>query len=78
MRKYEEPRHRRLDLINSLPSGAQKSIARKLGIRNTSVSGILNGRLSQNTERGINVIRMAEHMVAQERSVMVRRGRYGK
>lgn len=77
MKKSEEPRYRRLDLINSLPPGAQKSIARKLGITNTSVSGILNGRLSQNSNRGINVIRMAEHLVAQERSQMIRRAKHG-
>jgi transcriptional regulator with XRE-family HTH domain len=56
----DQTRHRRLDLINSMPSGEQKRIARRLGISKGYVSAILNGKRSQTSAMGINTIRLAE------------------
>jgi transcriptional regulator with XRE-family HTH domain len=60
MRKEQKPRYRRLDLINSMPTGEQKRIARRLNISRGYVSSILNGRANQDSDIGINVIRLAE------------------
>ena len=58
--KQETPRHRRLDLINSMPGGEQKRIARTLKCSRGHVSQVLNGKRSQSNSLGINIIRLAE------------------
>lgn len=75
MKRGDDPRYRRLDLINSLPAGAQTEIARKTGLARSNVSAILNGKRSQTTPNGINVIRIAERMTAHERARFVKKAR---
>lgn len=53
-------RHRRLDLINSMPPGSQKQIAHICNYTRGYVSAVLNGRRSQTSAAGINIIRLAE------------------
>lgn len=64
--KQETPRHRRLDLINSLQGGEQKRIARVLKCSRGHVSQVLNGKRSQSNDLGRNIIRLAEHAAARE------------
>lgn len=64
--KNQQPRYRRLDLINSMPWGEQGRIAHRLRISRGHVSGVLNGCKSQVNDIGINVIRLAEHAAAME------------
>ncbi len=56
----QAPRHRRLDLINSMPHGSQKSIAKIVGTSTSYVSAVLNGKKSQTGNTGTNIIRLAE------------------
>ena len=72
LRKDQTPRYRRSDLINSMPTGEQKRIAYKLKISEGYVSSILNGRSSQTSETGINVIRLAEAASEKARCKRVR------
>ncbi len=65
--KEQQPRHRRLDLINSMPKGKQKEIARRLKCSTCHVSMVLNGKRSQTNELGINIIRLAEYSANAER-----------
>ncbi|MFV0377816.1 MAG: hypothetical protein ACK5JD_11025 [Mangrovibacterium sp.] len=60
-RSKQQPRHRRLDIINSLKRGEQKQIARQLNCSRGHVSAVLNGRTNQHNDLGRNVIRLAEH-----------------
>lgn len=64
--KDQTPRYRRLDLINSMPTGEQVRIARILKCTKGHVSGVLNGKRSQTNDLGINIIRLAEHASAME------------
>ena len=73
MKKEQSPRYRRMDLINWMPVGEQKRIAQKLGITAGHVSGVLNGKKSQNNDNGINIIRLAEAAAAKARCKIVRR-----
>jgi transcriptional regulator with XRE-family HTH domain len=73
MTKEQKPRYRRLDLINWMPVGEQKRIARRLGISRGYVSSVLNGKRNQDNDNGINIIRLAEQAVAKERCKQVRR-----
>ena len=58
--KDQTPRTRRLDLINSIPSGTQKYIAKVCRCSCSQVSAVLNGKRSQTNDLGINIIRLAE------------------
>lgn len=58
--KAQTPRSRRLDLINSMPYGTQKYIAKICGCSRGLVSSVLNGYRSQTNALGINIIRLAE------------------
>ena len=58
--KTQTPRHRRLDLINSIPHGTQTYIANICGCSRGLVSSVLNGYRSQTNALGINIIRLAE------------------
>lgn len=64
--KTSSPRHRRLDLVNTMPTGEQKRIARVLKCSRGFVSSVLNGRRSADTDLGRNIIRLAEHAAAME------------
>jgi len=68
--EFEEPpaRHRRLDLINSLPHGGQKRIARQAGCTPQKVSKVLNGHDAQTSYKAINIIRLAERYAERERA----------
>jgi len=66
VKKIEEPRYRRLDLINSMPSGEQRRISRILKCSGGHVSAVLNGKRNQNNDLAINIIRLAEHSAAME------------
>jgi len=63
--KLQIPRSRRLDLINSMPHGTQKYIARICGCSRGLVSAVLNGYRSQTNDLGINIIRLAERSAAE-------------
>ncbi|MDP2104626.1 MAG: hypothetical protein Q8J76_01425, partial [Desulfobulbaceae bacterium] len=71
--KEQKPRYRRMDLINWLPAGEQKRIARRLNISCGYVSSILNGKKNQDSDKGINVIRLAEAAAEKARCKEVRR-----
>jgi transcriptional regulator with XRE-family HTH domain len=71
--KKQQPRYRRLDLINTMPIGEQGRIARRLGVSRGYVSAILNGRSNQQSDKGINVIRLAEGAAEKARCRVVRR-----
>lgn len=71
--KKQKPRHRRLDLINSLPRGYQKTIARTCNCSHTHVSAVLNGLRSQTSNLGINIIRLGERKVDDELARNARR-----
>lgn len=58
--KDQKPRSRRLDLLNCMPSGTQKYIAKIVGSSQSHVSAVLNGYRSQTSPLGINIIRLAE------------------
>ena len=62
MKSESMPRYRRLDLINSMPSGSQKYIAKVCGCSRGNVSAVLNGRRSQTNDLGVNIIRLAERL----------------
>ena len=66
VKKIEVPRYRRLDLINSMPSGEQRRIARILKCSEGHVSEVLNGKRNQSNDLGINIIRLAENAAAYE------------
>jgi len=65
--KKQQPRQRRLDLINSLPRGKQKEIARQCNCSKVHVSMVLNGNRSQTNDLGTNIIRLAEREADRER-----------
>lgn len=73
MKREQKPRYRRLDLINWMPVGEQKRIAERLRISKGYVSAILNGKRNQESDMGINVIRLAEQAAAKSRCKIVRR-----
>ena len=62
--KNQQPRSRRLDLINSMKYGEQKRIAEILGCSRGYVSSVLNGARNQSNELGTNIIRLAERAAA--------------
>lgn len=62
-----KPRHRRMDLINDMPTGEQKRIAKRLNCSKSIVSKVLNGHSSQVNDLGINIIRLAEHAAEKAR-----------
>ncbi|HAZ00694.1 MAG: hypothetical protein A2W90_14555 [Bacteroidetes bacterium GWF2_42_66] len=64
--KREIIRHRRLDLINSLPRGGQKKIARLCSTSGSVVSAMLNGYRNQNSDSGRMIMRLAEQMAERE------------
>jgi len=66
VKKIEVPRYRRLDLINSMPSGEQRRISRILNCSEGHVSGVLNGKRNQSNDLGINIIRLAERAATYE------------
>ncbi len=66
-KKKQQPRQRRLDLINDLPKGKQKQIARICNCTPGYVSTVLNGRTSQTSDKAINIIRLAERSATHER-----------
>jgi transcriptional regulator len=66
MKREQKPRQRRLDLINSMPTGEQKRIARLLKCSNSHVSAVLNGRKQQDNDLSRNIIRLAEQSAANE------------
>lgn len=59
----------RLDLINSLPTGSQKDIANQLGVSRGFVSSVLNGKRSQTNKMGVQIIKLAEAIVANEKRI---------
>lgn len=65
--KQQQPRHRRLDLINDLPAGKQKEIARICNCTPGHVSSVLNGHKNQTTDKAINIIRLAERSAEHQR-----------
>ena len=68
MKKQQQPRQRRLDLINGLPAGKQKEIARICNCTPGYVSAVLNGRTSQTGDKAINIIRLAERAAEHART----------
>jgi len=64
MRKAnQQPRHRLSDITANLPRGYQRRIAWQCGCRPCTVSNILNGKQTQNSDLARKVIRLAESMV---------------
>jgi hypothetical protein len=59
----QQPRYRLTDITANLPSGYQGRIARWCGCRPCTVSNILNGKQTQNSDLARKVIRLAESMV---------------
>lgn len=68
MQRNNKPRHRRVDLLEALPWGAQSNISRVLKISPSVVSTVLNGTSSQDTDIARNIIRLAEQRVEIEKS----------
>lgn len=66
MKREQKPRQRRLDIINTMPPGEQKRIARILKCTPGYVSSVLNGYRSFDTDLGRNIIRLSEHAAAME------------
>jgi transcriptional regulator with XRE-family HTH domain len=56
-----------------MPTGEQKRIARILGISRGYVSTVLNGRSNQDSDKGRNIIRLAEAASAKARCSIVGR-----
>ena len=75
--KSQTPRYRRLDLINSMRHGEQKRIAILCGVSRPYVSAVLNGHRSQESDKGINIIRLAERAAA-DAYFLSKRGRTSK
>jgi len=71
--KDQIPRTRRLDLINSIPSGTQKYIAKVCRCSCPQVSAVLNGKRSQTNDLGINIIRLAERAVENAKGRVLKR-----
>lgn len=66
MKREQKPRQRRLDLINTMPVGEQKRIARVLKCSKGYVSSVLNGHTNQDTDVARNILRLSEHAAAME------------
>lgn len=66
MKREQKPRQRRLDLINTMPSGEQKRIASLLKCSRGHVSSVLNGHSNQDTDIARNILRLAKHAAAIE------------
>jgi predicted XRE-type DNA-binding protein len=66
MKREQKPRQRRLDIINTMPSGEQKRIAKLLKCTQGHVSSVLNGHCQQDNDLSRNIIRLAEHAAAME------------
>lgn len=66
MKREQKPRQRRLDLINNMPTGEQKRIARMLKCSKGYVSSVLNGHTNQDTDMARNIMRLSEHAAAME------------
>ena len=60
----KKARKKRDDILNKLPSGAGKLIAEKLGCTKNHVSLVLNGRRSDETNLGIQIVKEAEMLAA--------------
>ena len=58
----QTPRHRLTDILDQLPKGAQKRIAERCHCAPSTVSNVLNGKQTQNSNVAINIIRVAELM----------------
>lgn len=66
MKREQKPRQRRMDLINTMPTGEQKRIARLLKCSKGHVSSVLNGHCQQDNDLSRNIIRLAERAAAIE------------
>ena len=66
MKRQQKPRQRRLDLINTMPTGEQKRIAWTLKCAPGYVSAVLNGYRSTDSDLARNIIRLAETASAYE------------
>lgn len=59
----QAPRHRLTELIFMLPKRWTRTIADRCHCSPTTVSNVLNGKQTQNSDLARNIIRVAERMV---------------